>query len=122
MAAQRSWIHRRTLERVMPWGVILAFFLLWELAVHVFAIPRFLLPPPSSVFATLWEYRLPIATNSWQTLMTTAIGFAFAVVFGLAGGVAIGSSRLVYNGFYPILIGFNSIPKVAIVPVLVIWF
>ncbi|HKH97213.1 MAG TPA: ABC transporter permease [Beijerinckiaceae bacterium] len=106
----------------MPWAVIVVFFALWELCVHVFAIPRFLLPPPSTIFATLWEFRWPIAVNSWQTLMTTVIGFAFAVVFGLAGGVAIGSSRLVYNGFYPILIGFNSIPKVAVVPVLVIWF
>ena len=122
MTRRRAWLRSRTVERLMPWAVIVVFFALWELCVHVFAIPRFLLPPPSSVFATLWEFRWPIAVNSWQTLMTTVIGFAFAVVFGLAGGVAIGSSRLVYNGFYPILIGFNSIPKVAVVPVLVIWF
>jgi NitT/TauT family transport system permease protein len=44
------------------------------------------------------------------------------VVFGLLLGIAVGSSRLVYQGLYPLLIGFNSIPKVAIVPVLVIWF
>jgi NitT/TauT family transport system permease protein len=54
--------------------------------------------------------------------MTTAIGFLFAVVIGLLAGVAIGSSSLVYDGFYPALIGFNSIPKVAVVPILVIWF
>ena len=119
MTRRRAWLRSRTVERLMPWAVIVVFFALWELCVHVFAIPRFLLPPPSTIFATLWEFRWPIAVNSWQTLMTTVIGFAFAVVFGLAGGVAIGSSRLVYNGFYPILIGFNSIPKVAVVPVLV---
>jgi NitT/TauT family transport system permease protein len=50
------------------------------------------------------------------------IGFAVAVVFGVLMGVAVGSSALVYNSAYPALIGFNSIPKVAVVPILVIWF
>src|SRR5436190_8118078 len=54
--------------------------------------------------------------------MTTAIGFFIAVVFGLLSGVAVGSSTIVYDGFYPALIGFNSIPKVAVIPILVIWF
>jgi NitT/TauT family transport system permease protein len=109
-------------QLVFPWAVIAVFFLVWEIAVYLFSIPRFVLPAPSKIFATLWEYRWPILDNSWQTLMTTSVGFAFAVVFGLVGGVLIGSSRLVYDGFYPILIGFNSVPKVAVVPVLVIWF
>jgi NitT/TauT family transport system permease protein len=64
----------------------------------------------------------PLLDNSWQTLMTTLIGFAFAIVFGLLLGVAIGSSTLLYHGLYPLLIGFNSVPKVAVVPILVIWF
>src|SRR5262245_64088696 len=54
--------------------------------------------------------------------MTTVVGFGFAVVFGLVAGIAVGSSTLVYDGFYPALIGFNSIPKVAVIPILVIWF
>src|SRR5262245_30652270 len=54
--------------------------------------------------------------------MTTAIGFLLAVVVGLLAGIAVGSSTLVYDSFYPALIGFNSIPKVAVVPILVIWF
>ena len=115
-------LPRRTVQLVFPWVVIAVFFLVWEIAVHLFSIPRFVLPAPTKIFATLWEYRWPILDNSWQTLMTTSVGFAFAVVFGLVGGVLIGSSRLVYDGFYPILIGFNSVPKVAVVPVLVIWF
>jgi NitT/TauT family transport system permease protein len=54
--------------------------------------------------------------------MTTVIGFAFAILFGLFAGIAIGSSSLVYDGFYPALVGFNTIPKVAVVPILIIWF
>jgi len=41
---------------------------------------------------------------------------------GVLLGLAIGSSRLIYRGLYPVLVGFNSIPKVAVVPVFVIWF
>jgi NitT/TauT family transport system permease protein len=60
--------------------------------------------------------------NSWDTLVRTIIGFALAVVLGGLLGIAIGSSRLIYRGLYPVLIGFNSVPKVAVVPVFVIWF
>jgi NitT/TauT family transport system permease protein len=80
------------------------------------------LPAPSAIFASGWQWRWPILDNAWQTFFTTLIGFLIAVVIGLASGIAIGSSTLAYDGFYPALIGFNSIPKVAVVPILVIWF
>jgi NitT/TauT family transport system permease protein len=70
----------------------------------------------------MWKWRVPILDNAAQTLFTTVVGFAIAIVFGLVTGVLIGSSSLIYNGLYPVLIGFNSIPKVALVPILVIWF
>jgi NitT/TauT family transport system permease protein len=90
--------------------------------VRAFAIEQFVLPAPSAIFASGWQWRWPILDNAWQTFITTLVGFVIAVVIGLAGGVAIGSSTLAYDGFYPALIGFNSIPKVAVVPILVIWF
>ena len=49
-------------------------------------------------------------------------GFALAVGFGLLLGLVIGSSRVIYKGLYPVLIGFNAIPKVAVVPILVLWY
>ena len=49
-------------------------------------------------------------------------GFALSVGVGLLIGIGVGSSKLVYGGFYPLLVGFNSVPKVALVPVLVVWF
>jgi NitT/TauT family transport system permease protein len=48
--------------------------------------------------------------------------YAAAVVFGLALGIIVGSFRLAYVSLYPILIAFNSVPKAALVPILVIWF
>ncbi len=118
---RRRW-RRKTLRRLLPWIVIVAIFVLWELAVQALRIEPFILPAPSAIFASGWQWRWPILDNAWQTLMTTAVGFAIAVVIGLLAGIALGSSSLVYDGFYPALIGFNSIPKAAVVPILVIWF
>jgi NitT/TauT family transport system permease protein len=90
-------------------------FLLWELVCKVFAVPLTILPAPSDVFAALWQYRAPIVDNAWVTLWTTVAGFLIATVFGLALGIAIGWHRAIYAGIYPVLVGFNSIPKVAVV-------
>lgn len=116
------WRRRKTLRLVLPWVVIVGLFVFWELVVRAFNIEQFVLPAPSAIFASGWQWRWPILDNAWQTFITTVIGFLIAVVFGLVTGVAIGSSTLVYDSFYPALIGFNSIPKVAVVPILVIWF
>ncbi|MEM7522215.1 MAG: ABC transporter permease subunit, partial [Pseudomonadota bacterium] len=115
-------MSRAQFEFALPWLVIIGAFAMWEAAVWIFAIPQFLLPAPSAVFEAMWTWRGPILDNAWQTLFTTAVGFALAVVVGLVLGVLIGSSTLIYKGLYPLLIGFNSVPKVAIVPILVIWF
>ena len=116
------WWTRKIQRRVLPWIVIVLLFLIWEAAVWALAIQPFVLPAPSAVLQAAWQYRWPIADNAWQTFLTTTIGFSIAVVIGLALGVAVGSSTVIYDGFYPALIGFSTIPKVAVVPILVIWF
>lgn len=115
-------LMRRPVRRLLPWLVIVLLFAGWEAGVRLFNIPEFVLPAPSSIFAAGWEYRVPILENSWQTLVTTTLGFGLGILIGVLGGVALGSSTLIYESFYPTLIGFNSIPKVAVVPILVIWF
>ena len=106
----------------MPWAVTIGLFALWEAFCKISGIDVFILPAPSDAFAAGAEYAPQLLEHALQTLFTTLVGFGCAVVFGLALGIAIGSSVLVYRGLYPVLIGFNSIPKVALVPVLVIWF
>lgn len=113
---------RRQLEIAMPWLVTIGIFLVWEAAVRGFAIQEFVLPAPTAVFDAFMQFRAAILDHAMHTLYTTVLGFGFAVIGGVLLGVAVGSSTLVYNGIYPVLIGFNSIPKVAVVPVLVVWF
>ncbi|MCF3933529.1 ABC transporter permease [Acuticoccus sp. M5D2P5] len=105
-----------------PWMVGIGALVIWELACRIFAIKPFVLPAPTAIAASLWKWHEVIAVHAAQTLYTTLLGFLLAVVGGLALGVAVGYSRFLYKALYPILIGFNSVPKVAIVPILVIWF
>ncbi len=70
----------------------------------------------------LWQYRTPLLVPFGAYALDDLAGFALAVVFGLFLGVALGASKLVHAGTYPMLVGFNAIPKVAVVPILVIWF
>lgn len=109
-------------QRSIPWLCTIGFFVLWEIACVVLNIDTFILPAPTEVWASFMAHTGLIMSNAWQTLMTTVAGFALGVGVGLLFGLVIGASPAVYNGIYPIMIGFNSIPKVAIVPVLVIWF
>jgi NitT/TauT family transport system permease protein len=112
----------RQIERVLPWLVIIAIFVLWEILCVAFRIEEFVLPRPTAVWQSLVKYHAAIGGHALHTLYTTVLGFVLAVVGGVILGAIVGSSRLSYKGLYPLLIGFNSIPKVAIVPVLVIWF
>ena len=109
-------------ERASPWLITLGLFAGWEAACHAFAMPRYVLPPPSLVFVEMWVFREALVENSFVTLWTTLVGFALAVGFGLVLGIAIGWSRALYAGLYPVMVGFNAIPKVAVVPILVLWF
>ncbi len=105
-----------------PAAFVVAMFVAWELVCVAFSVPLTILPAPSDVFAALWQYRDPIASNSVVTLWTTLLGFLIATVFGLLLGIGVGWHRAIYAGIYPILVGFNSVPKVAVVPVLILWF
>jgi NitT/TauT family transport system permease protein len=106
----------------MPWLVAIGMLIVWELVCRIFHIREFILPAPSMIARSLAEFKGPILEHSWWTLITTLLGFGLAIVGGVLLGVAIGFSTLVYTGLYPLLIAFNAIPKVALVPILVIWF
>ncbi|HUG60890.1 MAG TPA: ABC transporter permease [Methylomirabilota bacterium] len=108
--------------RLSPWLYTVAMFLIWEIAVRIIGVPPYVLPAPTAILAAGVEYADALWRNGLQTLFTTLVGFAFAVVGGLALGLLVGWSKTIYAGLYPLMIGFNSVPKVAVVPILVLWF
>lgn len=115
-------IPRHTLIKLAPWALLLFIGGVWQAVVVGLNVPSYLFPSVSDVYRSLIADWRPIAAHSLQTLYTTLVGFVLAVVFGLVLGVAVGASTLVYKSIYPLLVGFNAIPKVAFVPVLVVWF
>ncbi len=114
--------NERRIQIVTPWAITIGLFLVWELGCWLFNVPPYVLPRPSLVFKTMYEFHAQIIDHSLHTLFTTVIGFVFAVIGGLLIGLAVGASPVAYAGLYPVMIGFNSIPKVALVPIIVIWF
>lgn len=107
---------------VWPTVFTLGLFLVWEFACRLFDVPPSFLPAPSMVFRASWDFRVALFDNAVVTLWTTLVGFGLAVVVGLLLGMLIGASKGIYEALYPVMIGFNSVPKVAIVPVLILWF
>jgi NitT/TauT family transport system permease protein len=101
---------------------IVGFFLLWEALCWLFNVSDIVLPKPSQIIMALIERMPALWPHAVQTLYTTIVGFAFGILIGIALGVIIGSSRLAYDVAYPLLVGFASIPKVAVVPIFVLWF
>jgi NitT/TauT family transport system permease protein len=111
------------LRRVaLPAGAFVLLLAVWEVVVPLFRIQQIVLPRPSAIAITMVQMARPIAYHAGQTLFTTLVGFGAAVVLGLALGFAIGASATVRDALYPLLVGFNSIPKAAVVPLLVLWF
>ena len=107
---------------VLPLGVFAGLVLVWELAVPAFRIQQIVLPAPSGIVRTMVQMAGPIAFHARHTLVTTLIGFGAAVGLGLLLGFLIGASVTARDALYPLLVGFNSIPKAAVVPMLVMWF
>jgi NitT/TauT family transport system permease protein len=97
---------------------------LWHWAIRVFAIPDYLLPPPGAVFAALYE---GFASGSlWPhvgaTLAETLGGYVIGCVLAVLMGALLAESRTFERFFYPLLIGLQAMPKVALGPIILVWF
>jgi NitT/TauT family transport system permease protein len=108
--------------KAAPWIFTIGFFLLWELACRGLKVATYKLPAPSDIAVASVTYSSQLIFHSAHTLWMTLAGFLLSVVLGAALGVALGASRFLHAGTYPLLVGFNAIPKVAAVPILVFWF
>ncbi len=113
---------RRDRERYAPWLLLIATLLLWELICRGFNVSEFIFPSPSRIANQLWEFRGVIAGHAWRTFWVTMVGFGISIVVGTLLGFLIGSSRTAYAAIYPLMTGFNALPKAAFVPILVVWF
>ena len=112
----------RERERYAPWLLLVIVLVLWEAICRGFGISEFIFPSPSRIANQLVEFRGVIAGHAWRTFWVTMVGFGLSIVVGTLLGFVIGSSRMAYAAMYPLMTGFNAIPKAAFVPILVVWF
>jgi NitT/TauT family transport system permease protein len=106
----------------VPVAAILLFLGFWEFLVWVNGWPNYVMASPSDLpeaYAKFWNLFL---IGSWQTLWRTVAGLLLAVFFGTLLGMVMGFSRIARDGLYPLLVGFNAIPKATLVPVLALLF
>jgi NitT/TauT family transport system permease protein len=106
----------------VPVIAIAVFLGLWELLVWVNGWPNYKMASPSDLPPAFWKFKELFLVMGWQSLWRTVAGLALAVLFGTALGMIMGFSKTARDALYPLLVGFNAIPKATLVPVIALIF
>lgn len=128
-APRKSRKKRSTFDTTLGRAVlqllaVAVFFALWELGVHAGYISAFLMGSPSGIFATFYKLILSgeLLSDSWYTLFEAILGFIIGTIFGSLFGLALWYSVFVAKLVEPFIVAINSVPKIALAPIVVLWF
>ncbi len=115
---------KSTRNRVLTLLLFCASVATWEAAVRLLEVPVFIVPPPSKVVIALWRGFASglYLTHLYYTMAETILGFLLGSLLGFSLGTAVAMNRYVEYFFYPYIVMFQSLPKVALAPLIVIWF
>lgn len=105
-----------------PFIFLLFIIAAWDLSIRIFGIPAYQIPAPMDVVKVLYTDWPELLSQSWPTTYATLLGFLASAVFGIPVAMLIAGSRTVESYVYPLLVFSQSIPKVAIAPLFVVWF
>lgn len=109
-------------ESLVPLTAMAVFLLFWEWLVWFNQWPNYKMASPSDLGPAFWKFRWLFLQYSWDTLWRTVAGLGLSVVVGVGLGVIMGNSRTLREALYPLLVGFNAIPKATVVPVIALIF
>lgn len=111
------------LQRAMyPVMSLLGIIAVWQVYTSLSGISRLVLPSPSDiVLVSISRYDL-LLHETWPTVIETLLGFGLAMAIGIPLAVCVANSRVLNLGLYPILVATQSVPKVAIAPIILVWF
>ena len=113
----------RDLSNVVYPGVTIVLVIgIWDLLTRVGAAPAYALPAPADVLKTLIDRWQLLLSNAVSTTLVILIGFGLSVAVGIALAVMISSSRPFRKSIYPLLVGSQAVPKLALAPLFVVWF
>ena len=114
----RAWAR----EQVLVVAIVAAVFLAWEFGVKAMQVPLFILPPPSKIIEAMFTSRWLLAEHTWITVVEVLAGFLLSVAIGIPLAVGIVYSRVFEKVAYTFIVPLQTIPKVAIAPLVVLWF
>ncbi|MEM3980816.1 MAG: ABC transporter permease [Ignisphaera sp.] len=97
-------------------------FLVWEAVVYLFKVPRYVLPAPTAIASTTLRYSSYLLENLLDTTVSALVGLIIATITSFALSIAMSYSKTLRDTLFPLLASFNTIPRAALVPLLVIWF
>ena len=106
----------------VPLVAIHVFLGVWEALVWINDWPNYVMASPSDLPAAYSKFWNLFLIMGWQTLWRTVVGLLLAIVFGVALGMVMGFSRTMRDALYPLLVGFNAIPKATVVPIVALLF
>lgn len=109
-------------ETVYAIGAVIVTLLAWQLAVTILDVPSYFIPSPSEVAVALVRGRGLYAVNYLVTLYSTLVAFAFALVAGVVLGALVSEIRFLRRTLYPLLIAMQSMPRIALAPIIIVWF
>ncbi len=105
-----------------PTAVVVGLLVLWEVGTRAFAVPVFLLPPPSAVVAAMARHASLLAVASGVTTLEIVLGFALSIAVGIPLALMIFLWPPFARAVLPLLISSQAMPKVAVAPLLLVWF
>lgn len=103
---------------------VIAFFVLWELGVRLGAVSAFLVGSPLGVFQNAFRMTASgeLISDTWTTLFEALLGFVIGTIVGSLLGLALWYSVFVARLVEPFIVAINSVPKIALAPIVVLWF
>ena len=111
----------RFVDRLVTPVIYLVLLVAWEAGTRWFRVPGWILPAPSAIATIAWEWAPELAWNTLVTLRETVVGFALALVLSVPLAVIIAFAPVARRILYPILLGLQSVPKVALAPLVILW-
>ena len=105
-----------------PLALTVATLAIWEAAIRLFKVPAFVLPAPSAIVAALIENRAALAVATQATAVEILFGFVLAAVVGVAVALVIVRFERFGRALYPLIVLFQTVPKVALAPIFILWF
>jgi len=105
---------------LLPATTLLGLLMVWEIAYRAFHIPKYIIPSPLGILAATWEWRWRLPGHAWVRLFEAIAGFAMSIAVGTPLAVLLVYSPVLRNALYPLLVISQSVPKMALAPVLLL--